>query len=394
MKTLLLTVEYAARASYYDDWRDAFVGSAEFDVTALNIFTAEGRKQAARAIPNHDLIVALHACNSDTLAYVRPLDEALKARRGKLVCFIGNELNIPWIPFRDKRDWVRAVGADIVCTQFLQDAGNWMYEGTGAKVLPLTHAFNEAVFTPQIAQADRRIDIGARSFRYTPYLGDDSRNRLYDFFASPELAERLKLDLSQEDRFDRQGWAALLNRCKATIATEAGSPFFERDDATVLAIRDYLRSRSGGLTIGGDSALHKIARRLPQGVKQKVRRLLGSGVLQHEAIAAEKIPFDEIWEKFWSRRKPAPVYMRCISSRHFDAAGTKTVQILTPGRYNDVLRAGEHYLELAEDFSNIEEVLDALADLKRRERITDAAYEHVRANHTYTHRLARLAENL
>jgi hypothetical protein len=61
-----------------------------------------------------------------------------------------------------------------------------------------------------------------------------------------------------------------------------------------------------------------------------------------------------------------------------------------PGRFNDILRAGEHYVALAPDFTNLDEVLALLRDVRARQAIVDRAYDHVMSAHTYTHRLAEL----
>jgi hypothetical protein len=82
----------------------------------------------------------------------------------------------------------------------------------------------------------------------------------------------------------------------------------------------------------------------------------------------------------------SPVSGKAVSSRHFEALGTKTVQIMFPGRFNDILRAGEHYLLLEPDFGNLHEVCEALRNPVALSRITDAAHEFALAGHTYAHR--------
>ena len=39
IRTVVLTVRYGVRASYYEDWLDAFDTSPHFTVTAFNLFT-------------------------------------------------------------------------------------------------------------------------------------------------------------------------------------------------------------------------------------------------------------------------------------------------------------------------------------------------------------------
>jgi len=77
---------------------------------------------------------------------------------------------------------------------------------------------------------------------------------------------------------------------------------------------------------------------------------------------------------------------KVVSSRHFEALGTKTVQIMFRGRFNDILRAGEHYLALERDFGNLGEVCEAVRDDALLTRLSDTAYEFAVGGHTYAHR--------
>jgi spore maturation protein CgeB len=104
------------------------------------------------------------------------------------------------------------------------------------------------------------------------------------------------------------------------------------------------------------------------------------------------LDFDELNEMFFQSAQRCPAYSKAISSRHFDAIGTKTCQIMLEGRYNDILVANEHYLEVALDHSNLDEVIERFKDPVERHRITETAYEFVMQGHTYAHRMAALHE--
>ena len=75
-----------------------------------------------------------------------------------------------------------------------------------------------------------------------------------------------------------------------------------------------------------------------------------------------------------------------ISPRHLEACATRTCQVLVEGEYSGVLRAGEHYIPIAKDLSNVEEVLDIVQSDSERERITANAYRDVVASGDYTYR--------
>jgi len=390
IQTVVLTVRYGVRASYYDDWHDAFVASPLFAVTVFNLFRGAERRAAMRALREAELVVALHPCSADTLQFIAPLAAALQARRGRFLMLVGNEYNVPWAPLRDKVAFLRDVGADWVGTQMPLEAGEWLYADTGAAVLALPHAANEAVFRRDKPDAARAIDIGGRSFRYPPFIGDDERNRLYDRFAELGPAMGLKTDLANEARLERGDWAAFLNDCRGTIGSEAGSWYLERDDRTALAIRHFLRERAGAPTIRADGWLHRATRHLPYGVKAGLKQLLARAPLRHEAVGIAEAEAAEIRARFFTGRPRCPAYSKAISSRHFDAAATGTCQLLVRGRYNDILAADRHYIALDADLANAGDALARFRDPAERQRIADAAHALVHDAHTYRHRLAQL----
>jgi len=394
IRTVLLTVRYAVRSSYYEDWLDAFTASPLFTVTSFNLFRRGERSAAKRAVGDAELIVALHACSADTLEFIRPLREALKARRGRFLMLVGNEYNLPWARLADKRRFIAETGADWVGTQLPLEAGEWLYDGTGARVLALPHAANEAVFRRDRPDKARAIDIGGRSFPYQVYIGDQERNRVYELFAEIGPARGLRVDLAMNARLDRPNWAAFLNECRGTIGTEAGTRYLERDDRTALAIRDFLRDRARGPTIRADGWLHAAVRHLPYGAKDRLKALLSRAPIRHEGLAQDEAAFDEIEARFFAGRAPSPVYSKCISSRHFEAAATGTCQILIRGRYNDILAADRHYISLAPDLADAPVAIERFRDPAERRRIADAAYEVVQESHTYRRRLAALHETV
>ncbi len=390
IQTAVLTVRYGVRASYYEDWLDAFAASPHFASTGFNLFRRGERRAAMRAVHGAELVVALHSCSADTLRFLDPLREALKARRGRQLVFVGNEYNLPWARLADKRAFLREVGADWVGTQLPLAAGEWLYADTGASVLAVPHAVNERVFRRDKPDEARSIDLGGRSFRYPIYLGDDDRNRIYDLFAALAPAAGLRADIANDARLDRGNWAAFLNDCRGTIGTEAGSWYLERDDRTALAIREFLDGRSGSSAIRADGRLHAAVRHLPYGIKSRLRTLLAWSRLRHEALDWDARTAGEVLARFFAGRPRCPAYSKCISSRHFEAAATGTCQILVRGCYNGVLQADEHYIAVDADLGNARAAIERFRDVDERRRIADAAHALVHDGHTYRHRLSAL----
>ena len=258
-------------------------------------------------------------------------------------------------------------------------------------MISIPHGLNPDVFRPRTPQPARPIDIGVRAVRYVPHLGDEERNRLHACFESHVFDPALVVDIGTE-RLARREWAAFLDRCKGTVSSEAGSWYLERDDATVEAIRAYAAREfgSGGWVIPNDSRLRRLGHMLPWPIRAALRRLMRRGPIRHESSVNEALPFDAVFERFFAGRPRCPAYGKCISSRHFDAIGTGTVQIMLPGRYNDILTPDRHYIELSHDYSNIADVMKRFSDIACREAIANEAREYVIAEHTYARRMVSL----
>ncbi len=389
LKTLVLYANYTTRLSYYDDWLDAFRSSAGFDVKAVNICNLFERKKMDGFARQVDLIVLLHSTNADTIEYLRPFVPVLQGRRGLLLSFVGNEVNLPGVPIRDKREIFSRMEPDFIATQLPLEAGQFLFgDLVRRRVISVPHALNPDVFMPRVPQRSREIDIGVRSVRYLPHLGDNDRNRLYDYFLVNGAGHGLKTDISTE-RLDRGRWSAFLNHCRGTVSTEAGSWFLERDDRTVEAIRAWTADRMRGrFVIKNNSVLQRLGHKLPWGMRLFIKRMLGSGPLRHESSVAAELPYEEVFDRFFRNYQKPQFYGKCVSSRHFDAVGTKTCQIMFPGRFNDIFQQGEHYIAIAPDFSNIGDVIEKFRDVDFRTRLVDQTYDYVRDAHTYLHRMA------
>ena len=116
IRTVVLTVQYSTRSSYYLDWAETFEESPLFEATTFYLFRGDLRRAARRAIQDAELVVALHSCSADTLDFIRPLTSALKLRRGRFLMLVGNEYNVPWSRIGEKRDFLRDTAADYVGT--------------------------------------------------------------------------------------------------------------------------------------------------------------------------------------------------------------------------------------------------------------------------------------
>lgn len=66
-----------------------------------------------------------------------------------------------------------------------------------------------------------------------------------------------------------------------------------------------------------------------------------------------------------------------ISPRVFEATITRTALVMVEGTYAGLLQPEKHYLPIKRDFTNIEDVLDRMADLENLQEMADRAYDHL-----------------
>lgn len=400
MKTLLLYAAYTDHFSYFNDWVDAFKDHSIFNAQYVNVYQKQNDlKSLKRMIEKFDVIILHHSMNGDTLTYLTPFISPLKNRKGKLVSFVGNEINLPTIGMAPKIKILKELETDIIATQLLREAGEWLYEEcTASKVISLPHALNPKAFYPSHNDDQRKIDIGTRSARYGVYIGDNDRNNIIQFFDQNAKKYDLSVDLGLEEdapqRFDRQGWSQFLNLCKATLSTEAGSFYLERDDQLTRKIYQHLKISSNKFILPHQTFLRTVYRRIiPDFVRKKIIGLLKDKIIERDRVD-HNCDFLEVYKQFFSHTSKCPVYSKAISSRHFDAIGTKTLHVMYPGRYNDILIPGEHYFALKRDHSNIEELLSLMSNSSSLQKIVDRAYHYIITYHTHKNRLDYLVDVL
>lgn len=387
IRTLVLTKLYPHRASYYDDWLDAFARAPQFKADTFNIMQLGAARKLTRIIKGYELIVLLHACTSDAMGTILPLAPVLQERKGKLLAFVGNEGNLPDSPFSRKIAFLQDIRADVIASYLLQETAQWLYAGCTGKAVSIPHALNPDAFYPAKSLASRPIDLGTRTSRYLPYVGDKDRLAIMEYFEQHAQHPPLRLDFDDVQRFDRTGWNVFLNHCRGVVSTESGSRFLDKDDTLVMNIRQYVLSKRKGIALSGDSQVSRLASRLPYPVKATIWKMLRHGPITHAAVADGDLDYNEIFERFFRNAAPCPYYSKVISSRHFDAIGARTVQIMFPGRFNDILKADTHYIALEPDFSNIVDVMQRFRDDAYVTRMAKEAHAYVMSAHTYAHRM-------
>jgi len=85
-----------------------------------------------------------------------------------------------------------------------------------------------------------------------------------------------------------------------------------------------------------------------------------------------------------------------LSPRHFEAAVSKTCQVLVEGDYNGIFVADVHYIPIAKDWSNLDEVIRKIHDKKHCQQLANQAYQDIveSGKHTYTQFVQFLFNNI
>jgi hypothetical protein len=337
--------DFNARLSYMRDWRDAFCRSRALDVTICDMNNLVHLGRCLLAIRSYDVIVVSHPAAGDDMSLIKRIAPALARRSGPMIVFLGNEYDL----LDQKLAFCREVKADLLCSQLPIAAAKYLYgDLPDTAIMAAPHALNPDVYRPAPHEG-RDIDVGFVGDIYWPFVGDRERTDLIAFFEAHGAARGLRCDIraGRNSRMPRDDWAAFLNRCRTLVGAESGTYYLNEKGALLDRARHYNLKENQAAT------------------------------------------FEDVFEKFFAG-VPRGVSGKSISSRHFEAIGTKTCQILVEGDYNGILKAGEHYISVRPDMADIDDAIAALRDEPLRRSIADRAYELAMSGHTYDHRVAEV----
>jgi hypothetical protein len=128
----------------------------------------------------------------------------------------------------------------------------------------------------------------------------------------------------------------------------------------------------------------------------------GRSVIGAESGSSALDPYGEIrlFEAAWRAEHPEGTFeefsalqppgwddygFKAISPRLFEAAQTKTAQLLVEGEFDGILAADRHYLPLREDLSNLDEALERIADPAETEAFAERAWEDLILSGRYSY---------
>jgi hypothetical protein len=246
----------------------------------------------------------------------------------------------------EKIRFIQNVEADYIATQLPGEAADWLYSDCiKSKVLVVPQALNDKHYKPLVPNANRKTDIGFIGDEYSFAIGDIERTALIRYFAANYLMAGLDIDIrfGRKLRLPREQYVKFLNSVRGTVGAESGTYYLEKTDKTIKEVEAFLSSKPTAT-------------------------------------------FNEVYELFF-KDYANPVNGKAISSRHLEAVGTKTCQILLEGYYNGILQPDIHYIPVKKDHSNISEVLEKFKDKSFVENMINRAYADMLENHTHQHRV-------
>lgn len=197
------------------------------------------------------------------------------------------------------------------------------------------------------AQTDcRPIDVGYRAWRAEPWLGKHGMLKTKIATVVSEAAARagLRTDISTraEDTILGEDWYRFLSRCRFTIGVEGGASILDKDGTIKAKTEAYLRN-------------NKMA------------------------------TFEDVQANCFAGLD-GRIKLVAISPRHLECCATRTGQILIEGSYNHILVPGRHYIELKQDFSNIDEVIELSRSESFRTEMIGRAYDDIVRSEKYSYR--------
>ena len=201
-------------------------------------------------------------------------------------------------------------------------------------------------------RTERSLDLGYRVQAPQAWLGRHGmlKGELAQTFERAGRERGLRLDIGTRDQDVLLGdsWYRFLASCRYTVGVEGGASLLDPDGSLKARVDEY--------------------------------------VARHPEASFEEV------EAACFEGRDGELALLALSPRHLEACATRTCQILVEGHYDGVLRAGEHYIELRRDFSNLDAVLDEVAAGTERERLVEAAFDEVVRSGRYSYR--RLVEDV
>lgn len=335
--------------SYYQDWM------LEFEKSGFDIFNSynDNLSKLLNLINPYYYDIIVFGFSSLTHLHGRSkqlISKLIKLSRATVVGFLQNEFrNLSTIV-----EQYRFLNVKVLVSQFSPDLAKEIYSGrTKAKILSLPHAMSPINDKIEFKHRFRKIDLCGRLRTYAYYLGNYPRQTIIPKFIRKVKKEaKLSVDFSsnEEDRLKYTEWRNFLKTSRAAISCESGNFFLQWSDS----------------------------------LRKKINNLI---------IKDKRITFAEIFKNIL-KKSNTHFHGGLISSRHFDAISNGSCNLLVEGKYQGLIEADKHYIELKSDFSNYNEIIEKLSDYKYTEKVAKAALNHTLQYHTIKKRINHLLDSI
>jgi len=327
---------------------------SEFLITVVNIF--EHRNPAGQLVLSEYFNlnsfngVILHNSIAYDVDNLRLLDSALSVPLSKydgIKIIMRQDENHK---FKELSRYIGEVGFDVVFTCLPEEALPLIYPSAIVGDVIFQRMLTGYV-TPTLRNLSypvegRSTDIGYRgsvqplSFGLLAY----EKRKIGDKVLRDSSCFNISVDISSEwaDRLGSNAWFDFLGNSKATLGAESGASIFD--------LEGNLKERCALL----EAKYRDLA--YPDNVESVLYEL---------------------------RDLEGRVHYNQISPRHFEAASTKTLQVMYPGEYSGIFKPGIHYFELQRDHSNFSEAVKLIQDESKRAEMVNRAYDEVISNPKY-----------
>jgi hypothetical protein len=243
---------------------------------------------------------------------------------------------------------MRELGIDLLFSCVPADAVPNVYGQRlpGVDVLPTLTGYVPADLAgrPRQSLEGRPLDVVYRGRSIPFWLGRLAQDKVVigrEFLArASSTGLRCDIAWTEADRIYGENWYRFLGSARSTLGTESGASIVDFDGSLQARTDEYLAVR-------------------PSATFEEVER---------EILA----PFE------------GNAVIQAISPRVFEAAALGTAMVNFPGRYSDVIEPWVHYVPLEKDFSNFEEVVDAIRDEAVLDGIASQAHAELVASGRYS----------
>ncbi len=336
MNILLLCAEAARHTGTVADHLTAFEKFSRHNVVVLDSFIAG---EISINLDLFDVVVFHYSMVISMPSYLsKGMAKRLAEFKGVKILFIQDEYR--WVDRTSTA--IRKLGISVIFTvankQAIRPIYRDPYFDTVRFEQTLTGFVPEQLLSRKVpAYEDRELDIAYRARKLPGWCGSFAQQKWLIGARVEKQSKKygLKTDIamSEKSRIYGEAWIDFISNAKATLGTASGASFVDYTGEVM-------------------SAIDKFEAKNPD------------------------ISFEEVKERFLNGQD-GDVVIDVISPRVFEAAALRTLMILYPGEYSNVIQPGHHFVELKPDHSNMDEVVSVLRDPVRAGEIIQRSYEEI-----------------